>query len=138
MPPNSNEIMRVENLPVYRFIDNREYAFVRTPGAVIPCQGFGKGGDLVVNCATPQGGELVVRENRWTGWYAWRDGERVSLLEDRWLSVDAPAGEHLYRFRYLPWDVPLGIMLSLVGIAFSLWQWFQRSPSPNTLSRIRQ
>lgn len=126
-PPASYEIGVVDNVPIYRFDGNREYAFVRTDDSTIPCQGSGKGGHIVISCVAPEAGELVVRENNWTGWYAWRDGERVPLLQGHWLSVDAPAGEHQYHFRYLPWDVPLGVLLSLLGIALSIWQWFRHS-----------
>jgi hypothetical protein len=131
-PPNSYETMVVKNVPIYRFNDNRQYAFVQTDDTPIPCQASGRGGDLVVNCTTSRSGELVVRENRWTGWYAWRDGRRVALLRDSWLAVDAPAGEHTYHFRYLPWDVPCSILLSLLGIGLSAWQWLKHPLSQNT------
>jgi len=127
-PPDGVQVKEVEGIPIYRF-ENREYAFVRTGGEVDPCQAFGTGGDLRVECSSPTGGRLIVRENSWAGWYAWRDGERASLLQDRWLSVAAPAGEHTYRFRYLPWDVPLGLLLSVLGVTLSVWQWFRHPPS---------
>ncbi len=128
-PPDAYEIEVVHDVGIYGIIDDRDYASVQTDGGAIPCPASGRGGKVVVKCATPQAGELVVRENRWAGWYAWRDGERVSLSDGRWLSLEAPAGEHEYRFRYLPWDVPLGILLSIVGIAVTIWQWFKRGPS---------
>lgn len=133
-PPNAYEVTTIEDVPIYRFNDNREYAFVRTDDGAVPCWASGRGGNLIVSCAAPEAGELVVRENSWNGWYAWRDGERVPLLQARWLSVDALAGEHEYRFRYLPWDVPLGVLLSFVGMALSIWQW-RTSSSPRTTSR---
>ncbi len=133
-PPNSYEVKIVENVPIYRFNSNREYAFVRTDDAILPCGASGKGGSLIVTCATPASGKLVVRENKWAGWYAWRDGERVPLLQDRWLSVDALAGEHQYCFRYLPWDVPLGVLLSLLGVVLSAWQWLRHPPTQSTSS----
>jgi hypothetical protein len=127
LPPGGTQVDEVEGLPIYRR-DDAVYAFVKTEGESVPCQAFGTGGDLRVECSSPTAGRLIVRENSWTGWYAWRDGERVALLEDRWLSTSAPAGEHTYRFRYLPWDVPLGVLLCLLGIALSLWQWFRHPP----------
>lgn len=135
-PPKAYQVGTVKDVPIYRFNDNREYAFVRMDDSVIPCRAAGRGGNLSVRCAAPEAGELVVRENSWNGWYAWRDGARVRLLQARWLSVDAPAGEHQYRFRYLPWDVALGILLSLLGITLSIWQWQTCSP-PQTASRRR-
>jgi hypothetical protein len=133
-PPGGVQVKEVEGIPIYRF-DDREYAFVRSSGEAAPCQAFGTGGDLLVECTDSPGGRLIVRENSWAGWYAWRDGERVPLLQDQWLSVAAPVGDHQYRFRYLPWDVPLGILLSLVGVALSVWQWVSHSrPQSQTTS----
>lgn len=127
-PPDSVMVDMVSSVPIYRFEGQRDYAFVQADEGASPCQAFGTGGDLTVECSTDEAGTLIVRENNWTGWYAWRDGERVPLLDDRWLSADAPAGEHQYRFRYLPWDVPLGVLLSLLGAALSVWQWIKHSP----------
>jgi uncharacterized membrane protein YfhO len=31
------------------------------------------------------------------------------------LTVTAPAGKHNYKFRYLPWDAPVGIALTIIG-----------------------
>lgn len=55
------------------------------------------------------------------------DGEPVSLVGEQWLEVEAPAGEHIYEFRYLPWDVPLGLALSFLGIILCVWLWFLHS-----------
>jgi len=131
-PPGSYEVMVVDTMPIYRFTDNREYAFVQTSSDVVPCQASGEGGSIWVSCTTPKAGNLVVRENSWSGWYAWRDGRRVERLEGQWLSVEAPAGEHTYRFRYLPWDVPIGVILSLSGVGLAIWQWTRHPPAPVT------
>ena len=137
-PPDSYEIKVVGSVPIYSFVEDRDYASVKTEAGVIPCSAFGRGGNLVISCSVPENGELVVRENRWGGWYAWRDGERAPLLRGRWLSVDAPAGDHTYRFRYLPWDIPLGVLLSLLGIGLCIWQWFARHPSPRPPAAKRE
>jgi hypothetical protein len=129
VPPNAVEVGEALGVPIYRFTDFREYAFVQSGYSVTPCDAFGAGGDLLVKCSTNKPGTLVVRENSWSGWYAWRDQRSVLLLDDRWLQVDAPAGEHQYRFRYLPWDVPLGILLCLLGVALTVWQWIKYPPS---------
>jgi len=58
-----------------------------------------------------------VRENRSSGWQAWRDGVPAPIqATDAWLPVPAPVGAHRYRFRYQPWDVPLGLLLTLLGV----------------------
>jgi uncharacterized membrane protein YfhO len=79
---------------------------------------------LVIRQWQPDAGKLVVKENTWTGWKAWVDGERVPLIGEQWLEVNAPAGEHTYLFRYRPWDVPLGIALSIVGVIMCVYLWF--------------
>jgi hypothetical protein len=123
----------VGEVSVYRF-EGRNYAFVRTDSEVIPCKASGAGGDLSVECPSSKAGTLTVRENSWTGWYAWRDQKRVPLKNDRWLSVEAPAGEHRYHFRYLPWDVPVGILLCILGVVLCIWQW-SRAVRRNDLAR---
>jgi hypothetical protein len=45
-----------------------------------------------------------------------------------WLATFAPAGQHTFTFRYRPWDVPLGALLTLVGFAAALLAW-QRAPA---------
>jgi hypothetical protein len=85
--------------------------------------------DVVCDGELP--GRLIVRENMWSGWKAWRDGERVPLLGYLWLEAESPAGYHEYAFRYLPWDVPLGMLLSLAGMIMAGWLWFVPSrPQP--------
>jgi hypothetical protein len=134
-PPDSIMIGAVDGVLLYRFEGYRDYAFVQTDEGAFPCQAFGTGGDLTVECLTDEAGVLIVRENSWTSWYAWRDRQRVPLSDDRWLSVSAPAGVHRYRFRYLPWDVPLGVLLCLLGVVLCVRQWFGRSSSQNALTR---
>jgi hypothetical protein len=123
-PKGGVQVSEVDGIPIYR-LEDQVYSFVRVDDERVTCQAFGTAGDLLVACSNPTGGRLIVHENNWVGWYAWRDGERVPLLQGRWLSVDAPAGEHTYRFRYLPWDVPLGVLLSLFGVALCIWQWLR-------------
>jgi uncharacterized membrane protein YfhO len=73
-----------------------------------------------VSCASNDPAILTVRENSWTGWFAWVDGKPANLIPGQWLRVQAPAGAHQYQFRYLPWDVALGALLMLVGIILSV------------------
>ena len=51
------------------------------------------------------------------------DGERTQLLGKDWLSLEAPAGGHSFQFRYQPWDVIIGIFLSLIGALLSIYFW---------------
>ncbi len=104
--------------------DDVAYATIVNDDQVATCNASGWGGELTVKCDTSISGTLVVQENTWSGWKAWMDGEKVSLVGDRWLEVDAPAGKHTYHFRYLPWDVPMGLVLSGIGIILCVWLWF--------------
>lgn len=100
------------------------YALVETPTGVTPCQAQARGGAIDVACDAPEGGTLVVRENAWSGWQAWRDGQQVALAGgSQWLSAEAPPGRHTYQFRYRPWDVWVGAALSVLGmlVAAVLW-----------------
>jgi hypothetical protein len=117
------QIDSVDGVPIYIRYD-QPYAAVLIGEQQVPCLAAGSGGWLEVKCSTQSAGRLIVKENMWSGWKAWRDRESVSLLGGTWLAVDAPAGKHTYTFRYFPWDVPLGIALSLIGVLSGLWLWF--------------
>jgi hypothetical protein len=99
------------------------YAAVETEFGQQACEGSGFGGKLQVHCENTASGRLIVKENMWTGWKAWQDGEPVQLIGERWLEVEAPAGSHTYQFEYLPWDVPFGLLLLLIGVALCTWFW---------------
>lgn len=112
----------MSSVPIYRN-DLNDYAFIRIDDQVTSCKSDGNGGEIRVNCTSRNDGILVVKENSWTGWKAWKDGKRVPLLRSQWLTVRAPAGQHTYTFKYLPWDVPLGLALSMVGVIACVWLW---------------
>jgi hypothetical protein len=104
-----------------------EYASVQNPGTQMSsaCQAKSQGGWIDVICQNQKPGILIVRENVWTGWFAWMDGQPAKLLAGQWLQVPAPAGTHRYSFRYLPWDVLLGALLTLMGIIFSTFIYYK-------------
>lgn len=99
-----------------------QYARVFSMAGDTPCQARSQGGTIDVTCRNETAGQLVVYENMYPGWKAWRDGTAVNLLSTEWLAVDAPAGMHVYEFRYLPWDAIVGAIMSLLGwgLAFGL------------------
>ena len=107
--------------------EENEYAFVTTDSQSIPCRAQALGGHINVDCESDAPGTLVVRENNWSGWTAKRDGLPVRLAPEEWLSVPAPEGRHHYEFRYRPWDVALGLLLTLAGAALSILLCFRRS-----------
>ena len=74
-----------------------------------------------MDCEAESAGALTVQENLVSGWTARVDGTRVALGRGPWLNVQAPAGRHHYVFRYRPWDVPVGLGLTLGGMAMAAW-----------------
>jgi hypothetical protein len=124
-PPGPvTQVNLLDGIPVYQRTD-QPYAAVYDRGEIVAvCTANGRGGWIDVQCENEAPGRLIVRENMWSGWKAWRDEDgRIALLDWAWLEVDAPAGEHVYYFRYRPWDVPLGIGLSIVGLILCINYW---------------
>jgi hypothetical protein len=99
------------------------YAYVESGNQRHPCRATALLGDIQVDCQNGQPGRLTVMENSWSGWRASVDGTRVPLLEGPWLQVETTAGEHHVEFHYRPWDVLLGALLSLAGLALAAWSW---------------
>jgi len=103
-----------------------EYAYVISEdGEMISCTASSQGGDIDVLCEDAPAGKLMVKEKMWSGWKAWIDGVPTKLTNVLWLSVEAPAGTHTYTFRFKPWDVPLGIGLSAIGLILCGWIYYQ-------------
>jgi len=72
----------------------------------------------------------IVYENQWSGWSATRDGRPSALGPGQWLTTAAPMGlHHYYAFRYRPWDVFLGLGLTLLGLLLAARLWVSR-PAP--------
>jgi len=94
-----------------------------------PCQASGHGGNIDVECDQPAPGVLTVYENQWLGWSATLDGAPVPLGKGQWLNVEAPAGSHVYRFRYRPWEAGVGLSMALAGIILAAVLWFRREPA---------
>lgn len=103
------------------------YAFIDTGTSQIPCHASVNGGHIEVYCDTDFSGRLIVRENRFIGWKVWRDGIETRTYGEQWLTVEAPEGKHIYIFRYLPWDVLVGFIISLIGLFLSIAIWFSLS-----------
>lgn len=106
----------------------QEYAVVINETNITSCEAQGTGGTLTVKCNSEYAGELIVKEYNWFGWKGWIDGKEVNLFGDQWITVEAPVGFHIYTFRYLPWDVPLGLGLSIIGILLSVLLWYSSTP----------
>jgi hypothetical protein len=99
------------------------YAYILAGDAKIACRAHATDGVIDISCPDSPDGALMVMENNWQGWRAWRDEDSTPLLDSQWLSVAAPAGTHSYSFRYRPWDVWAGIGLTLLGVAGCIFFW---------------
>jgi hypothetical protein len=112
-----------------------EYAYIDTGTQHLPCRAQAHGGDIDVDCAVGAG-TLFVDENNWTGWQATSDGQPVELIQGSpRLSVAGPAGPHHFEFHYRPWDVPVGSIITVIGLALCGWLWVrapdrQQPPQP--------
>jgi hypothetical protein len=106
------------------------YAYIVAGSNKIPCSATADGGHIDMTCQSDQAGTLFIQENALTGWRAWRDNKKVELIPGQLLGVSAPPGNHNYSFRYHPWDVPLGIFISIIGLLLAVWLWFKPQPNP--------
>jgi hypothetical protein len=134
VPEEASYQWTAEGVDVYLH-ERRHYASIHANGESTACTATGGAGDITVRCPSAPAGELVVEENSWTGWRVWVDGERADLLGGDRLRVRAPEGEHEFRFRYIPLDVPLGLVLTLAGIVLSILLWIRAEPSRAENSR---
>lgn len=125
-PPGTQKVGESFGISVYAHPDEY-YASVVVDDKQQSCVASGSSGHIKVVCNNELPGRLIVKENMWSGWKAWCDGETVLLLDDRWLEVEASAGSHIYHFKYLPWDVPVGLIFLGFGILLSLLLWFRRT-----------
>lgn len=123
--PDSVLVGDLLKIPLYRLPAN-EYAYVQTSdGKIVACQALAKGGNINVTCPPASVGTLIVREYSFDGWNAWADNAKTNLLPGPWLSLKTEAGEHSYKFAYQPWDVIIGLLISIAGIIVAVILWFQ-------------
>lgn len=121
-PPGTEFLSVFDQVALYYHTD-RSYAYIDDGERHVPCTASGLGGDLTIQCEANNAGELIVHENAWAGWAVWEDGRRLERLPGEWLRTTASAGRHTYRFRYLPFDVLLGTLITLSGISLSFVLW---------------
>jgi hypothetical protein len=135
-PGNDVEIVsHEENFDVVKRPDEL-YASVKTDDALIKCEAVSLGGNINVTCDTPSQGILTVLDYQYSGWYAWVDGQPQPLLGGDWLSVNAPSGKHDYSFRYRPWDVYVGALISLMGVGTIIWLWRKKDDHTGKIMKI--
>ena len=124
-PVESAETWEISGV-FFGVLPDNQYAYVLAGGEKIPCVAHANHGTIDVECTTTVAGILLVEENSWSGWRARIDGQRVPLEREQWLAVQAPAGQHTYQFRYLPWDVVIGSLFTLAGIVLAAYWWQPR------------
>ncbi len=108
----------VNGIRIFSAPPGREYASVlHRDGTRTVCTAHGVGGNIDVLCDAPSPGALTVLENSWSGWKARTASGPVTLRPGPRLAVNLPAGRSVVQFRYRPWDLPLGLLLCVGGIA---------------------
>jgi hypothetical protein len=117
--------LKIDYLNLIRHDGNRYAAIsISTPdGGFFPCQAKAVGGHIDVSCTSDVAGTLTVQENYFSGWTVKVDGVSAPLYKSDWLKVATPPGSHTYTFRYRPWDVWVGMALSLIGIIVAVFAW---------------
>jgi hypothetical protein len=130
LPNADSDLLQVEDSQdeVLYLNPKAEYAIVMDElGNRTTCSATGTGGKIDVVCNSPTKGNLIVYENRWAGWKVWIDGKSAELKQSgEWLVTSAPAGKHTFVFRYLPWDVPVGLAFTAFGFVLCGWLWFRK------------
>ncbi len=119
-PDTPGFLAQIGNYAALFIHPENQYAFIDTGNEKIACMAEAQGGNIDVSCDSGAAGKLIVYENMYDGWKAWVDGNPVQLLSDKWLSVDAPAGEHTFTFRYRPWDAIVGSILAVIGLILAI------------------
>jgi hypothetical protein len=107
------------------------YAAIRNSRGTTACSAKATDGFIDVACSSSESGTLVIKENAFDGWQATIDGNPTKLIPGVWLSVELPAGSHIVTFRYYPWDVPLGLLLTAIGVVLcvlNLWRGRNENP----------
>ncbi len=129
---DTDVVVKTQNSLVLLKNDSQLYASVDGGDMKELCSAEAQGGQIEVICTVTHPGVLTVREYYWTGWHAWMDGEPLQLDTTKdFLSVPASLGTHVYLFRYQPWDVYVGMCLSLVGIILLLVLLWKKAPAIN-------
>ncbi len=120
-PDNTLINETLPNVLLYKH-DLAAYATIQRIGDPINCHATGRNGSIELVCPDQSSsGRLIVKENYYSGWKAWAGDKELELVGEDWLEIVLIPGVNKYRFQYLPWDVPLGITLMLIGFLFSIY-----------------
>ena len=126
-PPSPDWVLReiVLGARIYDAPPGSEYAsLVAADGTRSVCSASGRGGYLDVRCPpSAQGGTVTLLENNYPGWRAIVDGKEQPPRDERWLSIELPAGVSEASFRFRPSDVWLGTAACVGALAVVGWLW---------------
>jgi hypothetical protein len=128
--PIEGRISRQEYYDVVKH-DLEYFSYISSDNETSYCNSVSNGGYIDVFCDSPFAGNLIVHNYQWSGWYAWIDGKPTHILSGDWLSVNAPAGNHVYSFRYFPWDVYVGGGITIIGLIIVLFMVIKKEKGNN-------
>jgi hypothetical protein len=82
---------------------------------------------IAIDATSDGNAMLVLADNNYPDWYAYRDGQPVTLFQANYLAmaVELPPGTHHYEFVYRPWTFYLGAVVSLLSALGLLWLCFR-------------
>ena len=91
--------------------------------------------DVSIQAEAPQSTLVVISQTYYPVWKAYVDGQPVKLWRANYAfqAVEMPAGQHRIRLRYEDRMFRIGVILSLVGIAFCVALWVRGA----TKERVR-
>jgi uncharacterized membrane protein YfhO len=75
----------------------------------------------MVNYSSPIPGWLVIRQNWYPGWKAIIDGESeifIKKVDYFFQGLEIPAGDHKVEIKYSPKSFSMGLIISILSIAF--------------------
>jgi uncharacterized membrane protein YfhO len=76
---------------------------------------------IMVNYSSPIPGWLVIRQNWYPGWKAIIDGESeifIKKVDYFFQGLEIPAGDHKVEIKYSPKSFSMGLIISILSIAF--------------------
>lgn len=93
--------------------------------------------ETLLRVTTPRPGLLVRSENPYPGWRATVDGRPAEIVSANAVlqAIPVPAGSHEVRFSYRPITLPVGALLSLVGLLWAFLPAIGRRLPPPARSR---
>ncbi|MGD9712306.1 MAG: hypothetical protein AB7V46_09600, partial [Thermomicrobiales bacterium] len=107
---------------LFRATESPSYVTLNGNGGESRCSATGSGGSIDIVCTSGTATSIQVLENYLPGWQANVNGEDTQVTRMiQWLAVDIPAGTSMIELRYRPWDIWLGVIGFIVGIAWAFY-----------------